>query len=327
MISKKVFGADGSNRRFLSDFIIRSEQFTRVYNYIFDVNGVDGDIDPSSGLYIRVSDVPASGDLVTIDKWDLVDNSISFYTAPATGSRVYIEVATTSEEFGDTITQPSVERAIEAAAAAELSAAEAEANTVITNADVVSTNADVVLTNADVVSTNADATQTALDVVSTNADVVLTHADVALTNADVVSTNADVVLTNADATSTSADTLETAADVMASNASATSSQLSAWEAEAEKMTADSYATELEDVVVKVYTSNGDGTFTATPTTEYSALHYKNKSATYDPSLKVDKAGDTMTGNLEAPSMSIGGNSVDALNYGIEQGTNYTKFPL
>lgn len=60
-------------------------------------------------------------------------------------------------------------------------------------------------------------------------------------------------------------------------AKANDAQLRAWESEAERMTADSYATEAEDVFVKVYTSNGDGTFTATDTTEYSALHWKIKA--------------------------------------------------
>lgn len=60
-------------------------------------------------------------------------------------------------------------------------------------------------------------------------------------------------------------------------AKANEAQLKAWEAEAERMTADSYATEAEDVLVKVYTSNGNGTFTATNTAEYSALHWKIKA--------------------------------------------------
>jgi hypothetical protein len=54
-------------------------------------------------------------------------------------------------------------------------------------------------------------------------------------------------------------------------------KLDAWNAEAEKLTADSYATEAEDVFVKLYSSDGDGTFTATDTTEYSALHWAAKS--------------------------------------------------
>jgi hypothetical protein len=51
----------------------------------------------------------------------------------------------------------------------------------------------------------------------------------------------------------------------------------AYEAEAQKLTADSYATEPEDVFVKIYTSNGDGTFSYTNSTEYSALHWATKA--------------------------------------------------
>jgi len=58
-----------------------------------------------------------------------------------------------------------------------------------------------------------------------------------------------------------------------SGANATAAKLEAWNAMAERLTADSYATEASGVFVKIYTSNDDGTFTATPTTEYSALHY------------------------------------------------------
>ena len=73
--------------------------------------------------------------------------------------------------------------------------------------------------------------------------------------------------------------------VIDSAASATSAQLKAWEAEAERLTADSYATEAASVPVKLYASNGDGTFTATDTdpTEYSSLHY---------STTVDLINDT-----------------------------------
>lgn len=51
----------------------------------------------------------------------------------------------------------------------------------------------------------------------------------------------------------------------------------AYEAEAQKLTADSYATEAEDVFVKIYTSNGDGTFSHTNSTEYSSLHWATKA--------------------------------------------------
>lgn len=61
---------------------------------------------------------------------------------------------------------------------------------------------------------------------------------------------------------------------------ANDAQLKAWISEAEAMTADSYATELEDVFVKTYTSDGDGTFTVTPTTEYSSLHWSAKAQAF-----------------------------------------------
>ena len=49
--------------------------------------------------------------------------------------------------------------------------------------------------------------------------------------------------------------------------------LKAWEAEAWKRTADSFATQPVNEYVRIWTSNEDGTFTATTTPEYSALHY------------------------------------------------------
>lgn len=53
----------------------------------------------------------------------------------------------------------------------------------------------------------------------------------------------------------------------------------AWRAEAERLTANSYATEPEDVYVKIYTSNNDGTFTITDTTDYSSYHWERKATT------------------------------------------------
>lgn len=85
--------------------------------------------------------------------------------------------------------------------------------------------------------------------------------------------------------------------------SATNSQLRAWDAEAERLTADSYATEAENVVVKVYTSNGDGTFTATPTTEYSALHWSDKAtinANFAPTIHAATSKTTLVDADEFP---------------------------
>ena len=54
-------------------------------------------------------------------------------------------------------------------------------------------------------------------------------------------------------------------------------RLEAWNAEAEALTSYSYAVQPEDVFVNIYSSNGDGSFTATPTSDYSSLHWAAKA--------------------------------------------------
>ena len=113
-------------------------------------------------------------------------------------------------------------------------------------------------------------------------------------NIDIVATNivgVSTVATNiADVNSVALNMAEVLnADTNAATATtqATNAQLRAWEAEAEKMTADSYATEAEDVFVKVYTSVGNGTFTSVNTTEYSSLHYAAKAAIIAGTVSLD----------------------------------------
>ena len=73
-------------------------------------------------------------------------------------------------------------------------------------------------------------------------------------------------------------------------ASETASELSEWESEASRLTVVSYATEAEDVVVNIVTSDGDGTYTYTPQTGvYSALHHELKAATFNPVLYATTA--------------------------------------
>lgn len=83
----------------------------------------------------------------------------------------------------------------------------------------------------------------------------------------------------------------------------TSVQLEQWETEAWQKTANSYATEAEDVFVKTYTSNGDGTFTATDTTDYSALHWAAKSAAATLTINSGTYTPTIadTQNITSPS--------------------------
>jgi hypothetical protein len=131
MISYKKMSADGNLTRFLSDFIIKNEQYVRVYAYIYDSEGEDGTL--SGDYYIRTSDYPDTDDLQGLDLWDLVDNSISFYDAPSSGVTIWIEVSTTPEEFD--VAEQAAEDAAAAQAAAEDAQAAAEASEAACAAD------------------------------------------------------------------------------------------------------------------------------------------------------------------------------------------------
>ncbi len=58
---------------------------------------------------------------------------------------------------------------------------------------------------------------------------------------------------------------------------ASDSLIGYWNSKAERLTAESYALEPHGIFVNIYTSNGDGTFTGTPTTDYSSLHWETES--------------------------------------------------
>jgi len=189
---------------------------------------------------------------------------------------------------------------------------------IATTADKVATNADVVLTHADVLLTHTDATQTALDKIATNADAAQTALDVIETNADVLLTHADVVLTHADANQTAADRVQTGLDATTSGQNATNAataytntQLASWIAEANRMTAESYAIEPEDVFVKVYTSDGDGTFTSTNTTDYSAYHWEQKAYNIVGTVNADMVSNTPAGNIQATDVQAAINELDS----------------
>ena len=245
MISNKVYLANGINNRFLSDFIIRSENYARPYVFIFDdtllPNGTEDTLQNPllpwsypSNLYRRGNNIAKSEDLVTTDKWQVVDNSILYYTAPPSGATVWVEVATTSEEFGTTLIAPAVERAETAATNAYVSelAAKVSEDTALVSANaseasrlVSDANAAIATTKAAEALASANASQdsrlvsdanktaTNADVLLTHADVVTTHADVVLTGNDVETTNSNVILTGLDVLTTHADVVLTHADV------------------------------------------------------------------------------------------------------------------
>lgn len=85
----------------------------------------------------------------------------------------------------------------------------------------------------------------------------------------------------------------------------TSSQLSQWIALANEMTTDSFANEPVDVEVKIYSSNGDGTFTSvTQTGEYSALHYKVKAEeSYEKALALGNSY-VVSNNIERNNLTL-----------------------
>ena len=262
MISKKIYRADGSTSRFLSDFIIRSSAYARPYVYIFDDTlNQDGSEDVlqdgstlqdnwsyPSNLWKRGADLPKSNDLTTEDMWQIVDNSLLYYTTPLSGTTVWLEVASTTAEFGETLTQPSIERAEAAADESELSAAEAAAQVVLAQAQVALAEAEVQLAKNEVLNAQDE-------VANAQAEVVNAHLEV-------------------------------------------------WKAEAERRTSTSYALEEEDVIVSRVTSNGDGTFTYTPTSpaEYSSKHWAAKSEAIA-NATIDSLGDVdTTGKINGDSL-------------------------
>lgn len=176
--------------------------------------------------------------------------------------------------------------------------------------------------------------------VNTNATNIADINSVATT---VVPNIAEILL--ADDNATTATTQAGIATTQATNSSssATQSQLYEWEAEAERLTSDSYATEAEDTFVNLVTSDGDGTFTYTPTTDYSALHWAAKAATFNPAIYAPLASPALTGTptvggdaikylTAQPSwtgVSIGGGETlypDGTICGSNANGSYTKYP-
>ena len=106
-------------------------------------------------------------------------------------------------------------------------------------------------------------------------------------------------VTNVDAVGNNIDNINLVAEhIDQINGVASDVQLEVWNAEAWQKTADSYATEAEDVFVKTYTSDGDGTFTPTDTTDYSAYHWSQKASTFNPALYATLSGATFTGQVK-----------------------------
>ena len=158
-----------------------------------------------------------------------------------------------------------------------------DVNTTALNIDSINTTAanitDINTTTANItdINTNAanitDINTTALNIVDINTNAL---------NIDSINTTAANIIDiqNAEENAIIATERSIIATTKATEASdsADYSELRRWESESFRLTAESYAVEPENIYVKIYTSNGNGTFTVTDTTDYSALHWEKKAS-------------------------------------------------
>ena len=112
-MATKYWDTDGTANMFVLDFIAKTDQHCKVYLYKYNEEGVDGDVDSTTGLYIRTADTPTIDDVVTLDGWALVDNIISFYEAPVSGGRLAVEVAPTVEELGEVLIDSEAQKVMD----------------------------------------------------------------------------------------------------------------------------------------------------------------------------------------------------------------------
>ncbi len=127
---------------------------------------------------------------------------------------------------------------------------------------------------------------------ATNIDTIIAVAE-NQENIDIVALNIDDIIICANDIDAIKDAPNQAS---AAASSANDAQLYMWSSQAEAMTSDSYANEPENVLVKNWTSDGDGTFTPTdiPNT-YSSLHWSIKSGMAAIGLTFQDVWDASTG--------------------------------
>jgi hypothetical protein len=337
MISNKYFESlDGTTKTFLADFVIKSEQYCRVYNYKYDPNGVDGEVDSTTGLYIRTNNAPASDDQLNLDDWALVNNIVSFYTAPPANSTLVIEVATTPEELGEAVAGSAVLQAQDARDLALQYAGEAEGyrNTVVakealmnphyTAIDAVyaneaninavntnETNINIVAGIADDVTAVAaiDTDVTALVNNETNINTVVSN----LTEILAADDNAAIATTKAGEASTSAT--NAAASETAAASSATSASSSATSASSSATSAASSATSATSSASSASTSatNAASSASAASTSESNAASSATaaaSSATSAGSSATAAAASASTASTAATNAAAAYDSFD-----------------
>ena len=197
-------------------------------------------------------------------EWDVVNNSIVFVTAPLSGSTLDVQVASDVESLGELGMLSNVDILAQN----------------ITNVNKV---ADIDLDVTKVANIDLDVTTVAgivseIPIVSAIETDVTTVAGI---SSDVITVaNIDLDVTKVANIDTKVTTVaDNILDIQNAEENSIIAKEEAWRAEAERLTAKSYATEPEDVYVKIYTSNNDGTFTVTNTADYSSYHWERKATT------------------------------------------------
>lgn len=297
-IVTESFNADGTQRAFQVESSILSESHVRVHFYYETSPTVFEDVP-----------IPAS-------QWDVLSGTILFDEAPTNGYVVKITISSDGEGLDDAPTDLSAIAAnidnlnlifdnlddINAVTAGlpNVNTVATDLNGTNTIGTTAGSIANVNAVGSDIANVNTNAAN--ITSINTNAANIIAIQN-ASANAATATTKASEASASANAAATSAVNASTSAS--AASVSANSSQLKAWESEAEKLTSDSYATEPEDVFVKKYTSNGDGTFTVTTTNEYSSLHWAAKSEESSATNALDVSVDTTNFNGQ-----LGGSDTD-----------------
>jgi hypothetical protein len=261
-ITTESYNADGINKIYTVATTILSQSHCRI-DYYYD--GLDHEI-PSN-------------------TWDVINNSIVFKDSPTDG---YIVKITISTDGGGLDAAPSANSTVAANIdnVNKVANDSVQINEIYNHRDIIYASGD----NADIATTKASESSISATNASTSEANALSSENKAAyweARADDRAAVANIAKTaSRDARDESREARDASTiSASASASSATEALLRVWEAEAEKMTADSYANEAEDVFVKIYSSNGDGTFSYTDGDTYSSLHWK---------IKADKANNYAT---------------------------------
>jgi hypothetical protein len=276
---------------------------------------------------MRGSAIAKNGDVVNVSHWDVVDNSILFYDEPYKGTIIWIEVATTTEEFGDTLLPTTVEEAEKAARRAfyfavlsenEATRAENEADRAERISDDVQEDVKDAKEAALLAAIEAYRAELEANRADSEADRALLEANRAATQASYAEVSAnkakgseDFINQRFDEEQGNGDTVLENIDTITTEPVATllaEAEQNAWEAkierewsEAHKLTSHSYAQEPAGDFVDEYVPDGQGGFTPVPTTNYSSYHWSTISLAASEGLRIQGVWDPNSGTDPVPA--------------------------